>query len=107
MRVLCPKCASPVRQRPGRGRPRVFCSTVCRQVAAYEIKRLQRRLELRESRRLTLRHMEGYGREIKDGLFRTWAEQLAAVEAEIAEDEARLRVLLSEPRGTPIARKGE
>ena len=103
--MSCPKCDAAVDRRLGPGRPAIYCGAACRQAAAYEIKRLQRRLELRESRRLTLRHAEGIDREIRDGFGRTGAEQLAAVEAEIAEDEARLKVLLSEPRGQSLADK--
>ena len=95
--MSCPKCGAAGDRRPGPGRPAIYCGPVCRQAAAYELKRLQRRLELRENRRLTLRHAEGIEREIRDGFGRTVVQQLAAVEAEIAEDEVRLRELLAEP----------
>lgn len=98
----CAKCGVPIESHPGPGRPLLYCSAACRQASAYEIKRLTRRLELRESRRLTLRHVEGIEREIRDGFGRTVEEQVVAVDAEIAEDEERLRLLLSEPHGTPL-----
>ena len=103
----CPKCGSTVEHPGGRGRPAIFCSVGCRSSAAYEIRRITTRLEHRESRALTLRHAEGIARDIRDGYGRTHAQQLAACEAEIAEDEARLRLLLSEGRGKPLEDKPE
>ena len=101
-KLACVKCGAPIERRPGRGRPPLYCGDVCRSAAAYEIRRLQRRLEGLEARLSWLRHDPGeshlnayqrkYARKRR-------AEQLAGVETEIAEAEARMRLLLSEPRG--------
>jgi sugar-specific transcriptional regulator TrmB len=88
----CLKCGGPLSQ-PPTGRPRSYCGPACRQAAAYEIKRLQRRLEALEERASRLRHERETG--VKDWLGRTRAEALADVEAEIAAAEERLRALLA------------
>ncbi|MGD0205730.1 MAG: hypothetical protein ABSB57_04755 [Dehalococcoidia bacterium] len=93
---VCLKCNAPLNQ-PPTGRPRVYCGPVCRQAAAYEIKRLQRRLEALETWASRLRHEPDRG--YRDGVGRRHREQLASAEAEITDAEARLRALLAEPRG--------
>lgn len=91
----CIKCGRPIQQAET-GRPAIYCGPACRQAAAYELKRIQRRLEALEERRSDLRHSRST---IRDWLGRTPKVALVDVEAEIATDEARLRLLLSEPRG--------
>lgn len=44
MSETCQVCAVALLQKT-RGRPRVFCSVACRRLAAFEITRLQRRIE--------------------------------------------------------------
>ena len=97
--MSCPKCGAAVDRHPGPGRPSLYCSPACRQAAAYEIKRLQRRLEGFELRRSAPR-VEKDG--IRDYLGRTRREQLADIEQQIKADEDRLRLLLAEPRGKPL-----
>ena len=95
--MICPKCGKPIERRPGRGRPPVYCGPVCRDSAGYEIRRLSRRLQGLETHLSSLRH----GRDdwIRDYQGRTPAQQRKAIEAEIVEAEARLALLLAEPRG--------
>ena len=100
----CVKCGVPLDQ-PTTGRPRIFCGPVCRQAAAYEIQRLNRHLMALEERASELRHSRS---SIRDWLSRTPQQALADTEAEIAEAEDRLRLLLAEPRGkSPECEKGE
>jgi len=93
---LCIKCGGPLEQ-PATGRPPIYCSPACRQAAAYEIKRLQRRLEGLETWASRLRHEPDVG--YRDGAGRRHREQVADLDAQIAEAEARLLALLGEARG--------
>ena len=93
----CPKCDKAIERRPGRGRPAIYCGDVCRSAAAYEVRRLTRRLQGLETRLSTLHQTDDDW--IRDYQGRTPAQQRKAVEAEIAEAEARLALLLAEPRG--------
>ena len=99
----CPKCNEPIQRPPGKGRPAIYCSPSCRAAASYEIKRILRRLEAFELRRSALRVEQGLDREIHDYLGRTRQEQLVDIEQQIKADEERLRVLLSESRGTTLS----
>jgi hypothetical protein len=77
---VCLKCEEPI---PGSRRADArFCSDACRGAAEYERRRLQRRLEHLEDAELQWRCWPGYER------------QLAHVQDQIAEAEARLRTLL-------------
>lgn len=80
----------------------MYCGPVCRSSAAYEVRRLQRRLQGLESRLSWLRH--GTEDDFLNAYQRRYAEKRRAVEidgveSEITEAEARLRLLLSKPRG--------
>ena len=99
----CPKCGKPIERRPGKGRPAIYCGPTCRAAAAYEVKRILRRLETFELRRSALRVEQGLRGEIRDYMGRTREEQLVAIEQQIADDEERLKVLLQEKRGTTLA----
>ena len=99
----CPKCNKPIQRRSGKGRPAIYCSPACRAAGSYEIKRVLRRLETFELRRSALRVEEGLRREVRDYLGRTRQEQLVDIAQQIEVDEERLRVLLSESRGTMIS----
>lgn len=93
----CVKCGGPL-QRARTGRPPLYCGAVCRQAAAYEIKRLQQRLLGLETRLSDLQTLgdDGYFRDYRG---RKPGEQRAALLDEIAAAERRLLLLLSEPRG--------
>ena len=99
--TTCPKCAGPIERRPGRGRPRIYCGRICRAQGGYEIRRIQRRLQGLESCLSALRQERDDW--IRDYQGRTPAQQRKAVEAEIAEAEARLALLLAESRGRPLS----
>jgi len=92
----CLKCGEPLPGRAKTGRPAIYCSEGCRRAAEFELRRLQRHLEALEERRSELRHSRS---SVRDWLARTPQQALADTEAEIAEAEGRLRLLLSEPRG--------
>ena len=98
-KLACVKCGSPIGRQPGPGRPPIFCGPICRAQSAYEVRRIQRRLEVLELRRSGLRAEEGLRRELRDYLGRTRQEQLADIEQQIKADEDRLALLLAEPRG--------
>ena len=105
-KTSCPKCGAPVQKRLGRGRPALYCGPVCRSSAAYEVRRLQRRLQGLESRLSWLRHKPEDDH--LDARQRRYAAQrraevIEAAEAEIAQAEARLSLLVSEMRGTRLA----
>lgn len=48
--MRCAKCGATLRAKAGPGRPRRFCSPVCKRAADYELRRVQRALERIESR---------------------------------------------------------
>ena len=91
----CVKCGGPIQQAET-GRPAIYCGPTCRQAAAYELRRIQRRLEGFEKERSDLRHERDFH---TPWLARKAKQRLVDIEEEIATDEARLRLLLSEPRG--------
>jgi hypothetical protein len=93
---VCAKCGTPLEQ-PATGRPRTYCGEGCRAAAAYELRRLDRRLAYLEGR------LSGLRREpdspYKDHRGRTRQEQIAAFEGEISDAEARLASLLTSANG--------
>jgi len=94
--VTCIKCGAGLKQ-PRTGRSRVYCSPGCRQSAAHEIQRLNRRLLDLEVQLSSLRQQPDMG--FSDFYGRNHQAQIAGVQAEITEAEGRLRLLLAEPRG--------
>ena len=101
----CLKCGSPIERQPGPGRPPIYCGPPCRSAAAYEIRRVQRRLEALEMRLSSLRRSElpywdgAWHRKRRE---KERDEALEALQAEIDTAEERLRLLLSEPRGKAL-----
>jgi sugar-specific transcriptional regulator TrmB len=100
-KLACVKCGRPL-EKPATGRPPAYCSTACRRLAEYELRRINRRLEKLEGRASRLRHSPDVG--AKDWAGRTHAEALAACEAEIADAEKRLRALLDAAESLPETR---
>ena len=105
-KTSCPKCGAPVQERLGRGRPAVYCGPICRGLAGYEVRRLQRRLQALEERLSWLRHKPEDDH--LDARQRRYAAQrrseaIEAAAKEILEAEARLRKLINETRGTRLA----
>ncbi len=107
-KLTCVKCGAPIGRQAGPGRPPIYCGAACRASAAYEIRRIQRRLEALETFIGVLGRPE----------VNTWAgawvikrrerereKKVEAVKGEIAEAEERLRLLLSEPRGKTLEPK--
>ncbi len=88
MTDACPKCGAPIPDAGGPGRPKIFCSTGCRRLAEYEIRRLNETIGKLEDSARSLRnpatlHLES------DALH------LDFLAAEIARAEARLRALIT------------
>lgn len=100
-------CGVAVQQRPGRGRPSIYCGATCRALGGYAVRRSQRLLERLEERLSWLRHAPPHDHLNEYQKRRTRgrrAVEVAAVEVEIVEVESRLRELISEPRrGKPLA----
>ena len=96
------KCGGPIRGRPGTGRPAVYCGSICRGSAGYEVRRLQRRLQALEERLSWLLH-EPEDDHLDARQRRYAAERRAEVEAEVVGTESRLRELISETRGTRLS----
>ncbi|MGD0205441.1 MAG: hypothetical protein ABSB57_03240 [Dehalococcoidia bacterium] len=82
----------PIQQREGVGRPRTYCGPACRQLAAFEIRRLQQRLTVLETQLSDLRHAPDF--DFRDYHGRRKDQQLVAIETEIVTAETRLRLLL-------------
>lgn len=92
----CPRCGSEVVQHVGRGRPKVYCSTQCRRLTEFEIRRVQRHLGDAERR---VSYQRERVAEIQRGA--SWLgtlvnarEQLAEAERRVAERGERLEHLL-------------
>ncbi len=101
-KLTCVKCDAPIERQSGPGRPPIYCGAVCRASAAYEIRRIQRRLEALET------FIGVLGRSEVNTWGGAWAikrrekerdRKVEEVQAEIDATEERLRLLLSEPRG--------
>ncbi len=101
--TACVQCGAAI-ERPRRGRPKAYCDAGCRRAAAYEKRRLQRRLEGLESRCADLRTYEDHDFHHRDYAGRDVAGQLAAIEAQIGEAQDRLRALLSVAPRTPAGK---
>lgn len=86
----CRSCGTPLAVSSG-GRPADYCSTACRRMAEFAIRRVSKRLENLEARL-------SENRLSPDWLccWQTKAESIAALEAEIELESARLRKLLGE-----------
>ena len=107
-KLTCAKCAAPIERQSGAGRPAIYCGPACRASAAYEIRRIQRRLEALET------FIGVLGRPEVNTWAGAWAikrrekereKKVEAVKGEIAEAEERLRLLLSERRGKTLEPK--
>lgn len=92
-KVCCRKCGAALK-RPKTGRPPVWCSTACRRAAEYEVKRVNRRLEVLETQRDRLISDGDNGMRYMGG--RTHAQQIKGVQTAINKNEERLRSLLEE-----------
>lgn len=93
----CRKCGSPVLASTG-GRHAVYCSTACRRLVEFEIRRLTRALDELENRRLQLQEPGVLASTIRDVDGRTSPQQLADIEHSIATVEQRLRVFFDETK---------
>jgi hypothetical protein len=80
----CRKCGADLPARPRRGRPAAYCSEPCRRLAEYEIRRIDRRLEL----------LVNVVSECHLGWNDHTLAEVAMYEAEAARLEGRLRDLL-------------
>lgn len=89
--MRCIKCGAPLAQ-PDTGRPKTYCSTVCRRAAEFEIRRIVRRIETME---LALRNARADRSGIRDLSGRTSEQYADVLSGHIAEDEGRLRELLA------------
>ncbi|MDO8614987.1 MAG: hypothetical protein Q7T33_04540 [Dehalococcoidia bacterium] len=96
----CAKCGTALQQ-PKTGRPRLFCGEICRQAAAYEVRRVQRLLSSLEADASHYRTLpdDEYTRYVYGT---RWKDRLKATNSRIAAAEARLRLLLGKTRGTPL-----
>ncbi|MCB1995336.1 MAG: hypothetical protein H6933_04805 [Burkholderiaceae bacterium] len=89
----CIKCGTPLAEHTGPGRPPTYCSTVCRRLVEYEIRRLDRRLgdyefQLREEQ--ADRNEADY---FVDNLGRNRTQRINDLKKWIKADSARLREL--------------
>lgn len=81
----CIKCGANIAAHAGAGRPKAYCSDACRRSADLEIRRIDRRMEKLE--------MDAQNLRLGRGMFTDCdAEKIAA---EIEQNEARLKLLLS------------
>lgn len=97
----CLKCAKPLPERAGAGRPPVYCGVGCRRAVEYEVRRLSRRLERLEDDLLALDRRLG-GWLTKDQAARL-TKDADVVRRQLAEAEARLAVLLgAEAHDRPV-----
>jgi hypothetical protein len=93
--ATCRKCSAPVLD-PDVGRPRDYCSTACRRLVEFEIRRLTRQLEALEAERLHLEQPGIAKAGLHDTYGRTHKKQLADVQHSIKTVESRLHALLND-----------
>lgn len=96
--LACVKCGA-LLTRPPTGRPPRYCSTACRRVAEYEVRRLQRHLEREERLEAQWRRDSDPDTRFAGGSVEYATRMLAVTVAEIARLEARLRELLDDGQG--------
>lgn len=89
--MKCLKCGAVVDQAQ-RGRPRSFCSTACRRLAEFELRRVARRIERLETNLESLRGVRDDG--IPDGYGHSPQKRWELLVLGIKEAEKRLRDLL-------------
>ena len=108
-KLTCAKCAAPIERQAGPGRPPLYCGAACRASAAYEIRRIQRRLEALETLIGVLRRSEMNTGWVDASVIKRREKErdrkVEAMQAEVAEAEERLRLLLSDPRGKTLEPK--
>jgi hypothetical protein len=81
----------------------MYCGDGCRAAAAYEIRRISRRLEFVEGWLAWMRGAEPSN--LRDAIGRTRDEQIEALEAQRQDDEQRMAALLTAANG--IRRRAE
>ena len=101
--TTCAKCGTALAPYVGTGRPSAYCGEVCRRLAEYEIKRIDRRLAQDQ---LQLREELADRNEPDawiDNLGRNRRQRIGDLRKWIKADEARLRELVgsSAQRNTP------
>ncbi|RTL08574.1 MAG: hypothetical protein EKK62_06895 [Acidimicrobiia bacterium] len=87
--TTCAKCGTALAPYAGTGRPSAYCGEVCRRLAEYEIKRIDRRLAAYELER---RELKAEGPDPFDDDARQ--RRLRALRKWTATDERRLRELV-------------
>ena len=90
-KVGCVECGRAVEHLPT-GRPRSFCSTACRRLAEFELRRVARRIERLETNLESLRGVRDDG--IPDGYGHSPQKRRELLVLGIKEAEKRLRDLL-------------
>lgn len=85
--MTCRKCGSELPTRTGRGRSPTYCSSGCRRATEYELRRLQKALEL----------VEEQARWCRFGWHGRRPTEAAKYDAERVRLEDRLRELLDDP----------
>jgi hypothetical protein len=95
--TMCIKCRTrPAAAKPTTGRTPVYCGVACRRAAELEIRRVNRRLTALEQA-LVAEKDRSYAPlgDLADGQGRFAAQRIAALRDRIAEEEERLRALLT------------
>lgn len=96
MATRCPSCSGPMQMRKlptKRGRPRKFCSEVCRRMHEHELRRVQVHLIRLEREAETCRRSDFPDMQFMQG--GTAAERIVEVERELVRVNGRLRLLLA------------
>lgn len=88
----CVKCGKPIQTTATTGRPPDYCSASCRRAAEYEVRRVNRRIEMLEER---LAWEKLTNENTRDASGRKRAERVDSLNGLIAEAEGRLKRLLS------------
>jgi hypothetical protein len=96
----CVICERPLLEL-GQGRPRLYCSTRCRRVAEYELRRLQRHLERTETE---ISRLERVAAGVEIGESPTYAAELGRAHRS---QRSRLLRRLDQLVGTVTTRRGQ
>lgn len=90
--MTCARCRATFEREPGPGRLPAYCGLVCRRLAEYEIRRLDRRIAGYE---IELRGLKYDGPDDYQDEERERLKRMRALRKWIADDEARLRDLVA------------
>lgn len=94
--MKCPVCTGEIEQTSGVGRPKTYCSEVCRRLAEHRLRSLSKRIDTTE---ISLRELRGGGGYWPDD---SRQQRMRLLKRWLAQDDAELRKLLGQNDQNPV-----